>query len=71
MPFAKAVSAKSHDFDAQGNEVHTDYRRMLKIVSDAGYHSFLGIEYEGDKLSEPDGIRATRKLIEKVMVEMD
>ena len=70
MPFAKAVSAKSHDFDDAGNEIHTDYRRMLKIVSDAGYHSFLGIEYEGDKLSEPEGIRATKRLIEKVMAEM-
>jgi len=70
MPFAKAVSAKSHDFDDQGNETHTDYRRMLKIVADAGYHSFLGIEYEGDKMSEPDGIRATRKLIERVQDEL-
>jgi sugar phosphate isomerase/epimerase len=70
MPFAKAVSAKSHDFDEQGNETHTDYRRMLKIVRDAGYHSFLGIEYEGDKLSEPDGIRATKKLIERVQNEL-
>jgi len=70
MPFAKAVSAKSHDFDEQGNETHTDYKRMLKIVWDAGYHSFLGIEYEGDKLSEPDGIRATKKLIERVQEEL-
>ena len=70
MPYAKAVSAKSHDFDEQGNETHTDYKRMLKIVWDAGYHSFLGIEYEGDKLSEPDGIRATKKLIERVQEEL-
>ncbi len=70
MPFAKAVSAKSHDFDEQGNEMQTDYKRMLKIVLDAGYHSFLGIEYEGDRLSEPDGIRATKKLIERVQNEL-
>jgi len=70
MPFAKAVSAKSHDFDEQGNETKTDYKRMLKIVADAGYHSFLGIEYEGDRLSEPVGIRATKKLIERVQDEM-
>jgi L-ribulose-5-phosphate 3-epimerase len=69
MPFAKAVSAKSHDFDEKGNEIHTDYRRMLKIVSDAGYRSFLGIEYEGEKMSEPDGIRATKRLIERVQEE--
>ena len=70
MPFAKAVSAKSHDFDAAGNETHTDYRRMLKIVLDAGYHGHLGIEYEGDKISEPDGIRATKRLLERVRDEM-
>jgi sugar phosphate isomerase/epimerase len=70
MPFAKAVSAKSHDFDEQGNEVHTDYRRMVKIVLDAGYHGRLGIEYEGSRLSEPDGIRATKKLLERVREEL-
>lgn len=69
MPFAKAVSAKSHEFDEQGNEAKTDYRRMLKIVLDAGYHGHLGIEYEGDKLSEPDGIRATKKLLERLRDE--
>ncbi len=70
MPYAKGVSAKSHDFDDMGNETHTDYLRMLKIVLDAGYHGYLGIEYEGSKLSEPDGIRATKKLLEKVRAEL-
>jgi L-ribulose-5-phosphate 3-epimerase len=70
MPFAKSVSAKSHDFDDQGNETQTDYRRMMKIVVDAGYHGYVGIEYEGGKLSEPDGIRATKKLLEKVREEL-
>lgn len=70
MSYAKAVSAKSHDFDEQGNETHTDYRRMVKIVLDAKYTSFFGIEYEGSTLSEPDGIRATKKLLEKVREEM-
>ena len=65
MPFAKAVSAKSHDFDDAGNETRTDYRRMMKIVKDAGYRSFVGIEYEGDKLAEGDGVRATKALLEK------
>jgi sugar phosphate isomerase/epimerase len=66
MPFAKAVSAKSNDFDATGNEIHTDYRRMLKIVLDSGYRGHLGIEYEGKTLSEPEGIRATKKLLERL-----
>jgi len=69
MPFAKAVSAKSHEFDESGNEIHTDYVRMMKIVLDAGYNGYVGIEYEGPTLSEPDGIRATKKLLEKVMQE--
>ncbi|HEY7182086.1 MAG TPA: sugar phosphate isomerase/epimerase family protein [Blastocatellia bacterium] len=70
MPFAKAVSAKSNDFDERGEEIHTDYHRMIKIVLDAGYNSFLGIEYEGDGMSEPDGIRATKKLLERVHQEL-
>lgn len=66
MPFAKAVSAKSHDFDEDGNEVHTDYFKMMDIVLKAGYRGYVGIEYEGSKLSEDDGIQATRKLLERV-----
>jgi sugar phosphate isomerase/epimerase len=66
MPFAKAVSAKSHDFDAEGNETHTDYFKIMKIVLDAGYHGYVGIEYEGSKLGEMEGIRATQKLLERV-----
>jgi sugar phosphate isomerase/epimerase len=66
MAFAKGVSAKSHDFDDKGDETHTDYYRMMKIVGDAGYTGFVGIEYEGSKLSEPDGIKATKKLLEKI-----
>ncbi len=70
MPAAKGVSAKSHDFDAQGNETKTDYRRMMKIVLAAGYHGYVGVEYEGSKLSEPEGIRATKKLLEQVRAEL-
>jgi L-ribulose-5-phosphate 3-epimerase len=70
MPFAKGVSAKSHEFDAEGNEVRTDYRRMLKIVLDAGYHGWVGVEYEGDKLPEAEGIAATKRLLETVRAEL-
>jgi sugar phosphate isomerase/epimerase len=70
MPFAKAVSAKSHDFDENGNETGTDYRRMMQIVLDAGYRGYVGIEYEGSQLSEPEGIRATKALLERVRTEM-
>ena len=70
MPFAKAVSAKSHDFNEEGNETHTDYRRMMKIVLNAGYRGYVGIEYEGGKLSEAEGVLATKKLLETVRDEL-
>lgn len=66
MPFAKGVSAKSHDFDEEGNETRTDYYKMLKIVKEAGYTGYIGVEYEGGKLSEVEGVIATKKLLEKV-----
>lgn len=64
MPFAKAVSAKSHDFDTEGRETSTDYERMMRIVLDAGYRGFVGIEYEGATLAESEGILATKSLLE-------
>jgi sugar phosphate isomerase/epimerase len=70
MPYAKAVSAKAHTFDDAGNCVETDYRRMMKTVLDAGYRGYVGIEYEGPVLSEPDGIRATKALLERVRDEL-
>ena len=65
MPYAKGVSAKSHDFDPQGNETHTDYEKMLDIVIASAYRGFIGIEYEGETLGEPEGIKATKALIER------
>ncbi len=71
MPYAKGVSAKSHDFDDKGNEIRTDYRKMLDIVCNKhNYHGFIGIEYEGGKISEAEGIKATKKLLETVRAEM-
>ena len=63
LPRAFAVSAKSHDFDTAGNETHTDYLRMLKLVKQSGYTGFIGVEYEGEKLAEIDGILATKKVL--------
>ena len=71
MPFAKAVSAKSHDFDESGSETHTDYTRMMKIVLDAGYRGWVGIEYEGGKVGEFEGVKATKKLLERVRGELE
>lgn len=70
MPYAKAVSAKTHDFDQAGNESNTDYLKMMKIVLDAGYHGYVGIEYEGKKLDEYAGIKASKKLLLKVRKEL-
>jgi sugar phosphate isomerase/epimerase len=70
MPYAKAVSAKSYDFDENGNQPKIDYKRMLQIVKDAGYKGYIGVEYEGDNLSEDDGIIATKKLILKLTKEL-
>ena len=69
MPYAHAVSAKSQNFDELGNELRVDYRRMLRIVLEAGYRGYVGIEYSGTKLREPDGIRATKWLLEKIRGE--
>jgi L-ribulose-5-phosphate 3-epimerase len=66
MPYAKGVSAKSYDFDESGKETKLDYARIMKIVTDAGYHGFVGIEYEGERLGESEGIRATKKLLESL-----
>lgn len=70
MPYAKGVSAKAMAFDAEGNAVHTDYIKMMKIVLDAGYRGYVGIEYEGEGLSEEEGIIATKKLLEQVREEL-
>jgi sugar phosphate isomerase/epimerase len=66
LPYAKGVSAKTYDFDVQGNCVETDYTKMLTLVKKAGYTGHIGIEYEGDKLSEEEGIRSTKALLERV-----
>ena len=70
MPFAKGVSAKSHEFDADGNEIHSDFLRIMKIVKASGFKGYVGIEYEGPELSEDEGIKATKALLEKVFAEI-
>lgn len=70
MPFARAVSAKAYDFDARGDETRIDYLQMLQIVTAAGYHGYVGIEYEGSRLSEPAGIARTKQLLERVRAKL-
>jgi len=65
MPLAKGVSAKSHNFDEEGNEVDKDFYRLLRIVKDAGFRGYIGIEYEGRDLSPDEGVMATKNLLIK------
>lgn len=76
MPYARSVSAKTHDFDAEGNETRTDYMKMMKIVLDnapkewIATGKYVGIEYEGGKVDELTGIKLTKALLEKVRAKM-
>lgn len=36
---------------------------MLTLVKESGYSGFIGVEYEGEKLSEIEGILATKKIL--------
>ncbi len=71
MPFAKAVSAKSYEFDAQGNETRIDFPRMMKIVLAANYHGHVGIEWEGGEPGEVEGIRLTQRLLERIRDDLE
>ena len=70
LPFAKAVSAKAYDFDEAGKETTIDFKRMMQMVKDSGYRGHIGVEYEGSRLSEPEGIKATKRLLERVIAEI-
>jgi sugar phosphate isomerase/epimerase len=70
MPYAKGVSAKSHDFDADGKETGTDFFKMLQIIKESGYQGYIDVEYEGKQLPELDGVIATRKLLERAIASV-
>ncbi|PSQ64917.1 MAG: AP endonuclease, partial [Bacteroidetes bacterium QH_1_61_8] len=71
MPHAKAISAKSYVFNDRGQEANLDYAKLMSIVLDAGYRGHVGIEYEGDELSEREGIRATKQLLVDVRSQLE
>lgn len=71
MPYAKAVSAKSHAFDRRGNELSTNYTKMMKIIHDSGYEGFIGVEWEGDGISETAGIKVTKALLERTIAAVE
>lgn len=67
MPYAHAVSAKCYDFDDDtGQETKIDFKRMMQVVTAAGYSGYVGIEYEGSRLDEPTGIQRAKTLLEKL-----
>ena len=68
VPFARGVSAKSYDFDDAGNETTIDYSKMMDIIKASDYAGYIGVEYEGTRLSEEDGIKATKALLEKLII---
>lgn len=70
MPFAKGASAKTHDFNSEGEEIHTDYEKMMRIVLDSGFRGYVGIEYEGNDLEAIEGIKATKNLLEEVRTKL-
>ena len=70
MPRAKAVSAKSNEFDKDGNETKTDFYKMLNIIKAAGYTGHIGVEYEGS-IPEKDGIIATKALLLKAASNLE
>ena len=70
IPFAKSVSAKAHDFDEAGNETKTDFLKMMKIVLSFGYHGYVGIEFEGGRISEVEGVHATQRLLKRVRKQL-
>ncbi|NJB71665.1 sugar phosphate isomerase/epimerase [Saonia flava] len=71
MPYAKGVSAKAYNFDKDGNETRMDYERILKIVKDAGYNGYIGVEYEGWDLGEEEGILATKELLLNAVTKLN
>jgi len=70
MPYAKAVSAKSHVFDRRGNELNTNYAKMMDIVHKSEYSGYVGVEWEGDGLNETQGIKATKLLLERTIATL-
>lgn len=71
LPYAKGVSAKSYQFNADGNETIIDFERMLKLVKTSDFDGYVGIEFEGDHLPEREGIKATKALLERVWAGLE
>jgi sugar phosphate isomerase/epimerase len=67
LPYAKGVSAKTYDFDSNGEQPKMDYKRLIGLVKDSGFKGYIGIEFEGNNQTEDEGIRKTKLLLEKYL----
>lgn len=70
MPHAAVISAKTHEFDAAGNQIEFDYFRLMKIVAAAGFRGIVAIEWEGKKLDPVAGVHASKQLIERALATL-
>jgi acyl-CoA thioesterase-1 len=69
MPHAAVVSAKMHNFDADGRQVDFDYARLMRIVRASGFSGIVAIEWEGKGLVPIEGVRQSRLLIERSLAD--
>ena len=67
LPYAKGVSAKTYDFDANGEQPKMDYKRLIDLVKQSGFSGYIGVEYEGFNQPEDEGIRNTIKLLKRYL----
>ena len=63
MKYAKGVSAKTHGFDSDGNDVDIDYKKMLQIVKKSGYSGFIGVEAQAFTMEPIEAIKSSKKLL--------
>jgi sugar phosphate isomerase/epimerase len=70
MPHSVVISAKTHEFDAAGNQIEFDYFRLMKIVAAAGFRGIVAIEWEGKKLDPVAGVHASKRLIERALAAL-
>ena len=63
MKYAKGVSAKTHGFDLEGNDVDINYKKMLQIVKKSNYSGFIGVEAQAFTMDPIEAIIASKKLL--------
>ncbi len=70
LPYSKGVSFKCFDFGPDGKETRFDMDKMMKIVAASDYKGYVGIEYEGEKTPEMEGIAAGKKYLDKFFASL-